>query len=57
MKLKNIIERIKCRCRISCCLTKINDDHIEIHLDTIKEVEGGILEYKIGNKTIKIYLV
>ena len=57
MKFKNIIEKIRCRCKISCCLTKIEDEHIEIHLDTIKELEGGILEYKIGNKSVKITFV
>jgi hypothetical protein len=57
MKLKNIIEKIKCRCRISCCLTKINDDHIEIHLDSIKQLEGNLLTYKIGSKTITISFI
>jgi hypothetical protein len=57
MKLKNIIEKIKCRCRVSCCLTNVNDDHIEIHLDSIKELEGNLLTYKIGSKTITISFI
>jgi hypothetical protein len=57
MKFKNIIEKIKCRCKVSCCLTKIDESHIEIRLDTIKELEGGSLEYTIGSKKFTISFI